>query len=439
MDMRRIKILVIAGTIMFLTTPLFAQIPSATGTIFGLTSQSTTSAGRFGSDIENYMDPRGWGGVKFDKHFFFLGGRYQTNIEPTLGYAAKLGSYYFGLYYSGTVITSGGTPGHGTIWDIRWDKNGEGKSLVHLNNNLAILFGVPNVGGFRFDWIAGAGSASPVQSSFEKFKGEDLTFNGVNVLNAEGSINGSMAFLLRYGNVFFDKLRTDAVIGFATPRTTDVTAGQVGSELYQFNQSRDSRIYGRLALGYNLNSFSYVDVDYYLIAMPGEQWEQSIGSVKTSKTAEGNIQNYIIPGYSATINFGEKIALAVRPRITFNILSEKDVYETESGKVDNGNQTTLTIVPTAAIGIRYLATNKLSFYTGTTITLFDIAFKNGTGVSYDDGASWSDFDAGSTTGMDLGVSFAVTESLSVDFNARQLLMGTFQQSPNVTLFLTFKK
>jgi hypothetical protein len=53
-----------------------------------------------------------------------------------------------------------------------------------LNDNAAILLGVPNIGGFRFDWIAGNGTDG---AGFEKFKGKSENYNGESVSSAEGN------------------------------------------------------------------------------------------------------------------------------------------------------------------------------------------------------------------------------------------------------------
>jgi len=253
-----------------------------------------------------------------------------------------------------------------------------------------------------------------------------------------------MAFILSYGNTWLGAYKTDVAVGYMTPKATEVNAGQVGSELYTLNRSENSRVYAKLGLGYNLSSVSSVDADYSLIVMPGLKWEQSIGSIENSEDYKGNIQSLINIGYSRTINFaGDKVSLGVKPNVNFDILTENDVLETESVKTDNGKRNTLRIIPTVAIGVRYRPTTKLSLYTGTTITLFDAAFRST--VKGADGAAWGDGDSqsgivsGAQTGMDLGAVLALTENFSVDFNVRQLLSGTFWQSAAVDLFLSFKK
>jgi hypothetical protein len=427
----------IIGLVFVAAKPVFAQVPSATRST---TNQSSTSAGRFGTDIDNYMGTRNWPGMGFDRHFFFIGGRYQTMLAPALGYAAKLGDYYLGLYFRGTVL-QGDNSHHNGLWDSEWDKDGNGRGKFILNDSAAILLGVPNIGGFRFDWIAGNGTDG---AGFEKFKGIDDTFNGETVDSAEGKASGSMAFLLSYGNTFAGKFKVDAIAGYATPETIKVTGGQVGTDIFEFTQTDKSRVYMKLGTGYNLNDTSSVDADYSFILMPGIKWEQTKGAAITSKTAEANVQNIINVSYSKTIVWDDKISMKIKPNIGFDILSEKDIYETESGKTDNGKQTTLKLIPSIAMGVEYKATGKLSLYTGTTVTLFDFASKKAEkgadGFTYGNDNSGSDIIQGSELGFDLGASFALTDTLTLDFNGRTLLNSIFvTASPSVDVYLTFRK
>jgi hypothetical protein len=422
---------------LFIMGPVFAQVPSA----IRATSQSSTSAGRFTTDVDNYMGTRAWSDIIFDNHFFFIGGQYMAQLNPVLGYATRFGNYYLGLYFRGTVL-QGDNTSHNATWDNSWDKDGNGHSKFTLNDNVAVLFGVPNIGGFRFDWIASTtdGSSGP---AFERFKGESKTYNGENIIGAEGKSTGSMSFLLSYGNVFLENIKIDATFGYATSDSTRVTGGQVGSNIYKFNKTENSKVYVKLGGGYNLTNTSSMDGDYSLIVKPGEQWEQTKGAATTSKKAEGNLQQIINLSYSKTIIWDDKISMKIKPNVSFDILSEKDVYETESGKVDNGKQTVLTVIPAVALGIQYKATGKLSLYTGTTITLFDFSSKDtekgADGSTYGDGTA-SDITQGSQAGFDIGASFALTETLSLDFNARTLIRSIFvSQNPTVDLFLTFKK
>jgi hypothetical protein len=422
-----------------MAVPLFGQVPSA---LRSTTAQSSASAGRFGADIDNYMGTRSWSGITFDRHFFFLGGRYQGTVTPSIGYAVRFGEYYLGLYFRGTVVQGDNTHHNGT-WDSEWDTDGNGSSGFTLDDTAAVLFGVPGIGGFRFDWIASdaSGAANP---RFERFKGVTRSYNGQTVDYAQGTSSGSMAFLLSYGGLFIGNLKADATVGYATSESVNVTGGQIGPHIFKFNQTQNSKIYLKLGLGYNLNDTSSVDGDYSLILMPGRQWEQTIGYAGTSLKAEGNFQHIINLNYSKTFNFDDKISMKLKPNLNFDILSEKDIYETESGKVDNGRQTTVKIIPSIAVGLQYKAAPKLSLYTGTTIQLFDYAIKDGEkgadgiNAAYFNG-SRSDIIQGTESGFDIGASLALTDTLSLDFNARTLINSVFvSSSPMVDLYLTFK-
>jgi hypothetical protein len=429
----------IIGLVFIAAKPVFAQVPSATRST---TNQSSASAGRFGTDIDSYMGTRNWPGMEFNRHFFFIGGRYQGTVTPALGYATRLGNFYLGVYFRGTVVQGDNTH-HNGVWDSEFDTEGNGSSSFRLDDTAALLFGVPGIGGFRFDWIASdpSGTANP---RFEQFNGVTKNYNGNEIAYAQGIESGSMAFLLSYGNVFFKNIKVDATIGYATSDTIDVTGGQIDDDIFKFNQTQNSKIYIKLGGGYNLNDTSSVDGDYSLIIMPGLQWEQTIGDDVTSSKAEGNVQHIFNLSYSKTFNFDDKISARIKPNLMFDFLLENGISETESGKIDYGRQTTIKIIPSVAMGLEYKASPRLRLYTGTTIQLFDYAAKNGEkgadgiNATYSDG-SRSDIIQGSESGFDIGASFALTDTLSLDFNARTLINSIFvAQLPMVDLFLTFK-
>jgi hypothetical protein len=437
--MKKILFILTAGLAFFAAGQGFAQVPSATRST---TAQSSTSAGRFGADIDNYMGTRNWPGMGFDRHFFFLGGRYQGTVTPSLGYATRFGDYYLGLYFRGTVVQGANTH-HSGVWDSQWDTDGNGSSGFALDDTVAVLFGVPGIGGFRFDWIASdaSGAAHP---RFERFKGVmGATYNGQTVDYAQGTASGPMTFLLSYGNTFAGKYKLDVTTGYATSESVDVTGGQIGPHIFKFNQTQNSKIYLKLGGGYNFDTFS-VDGNYSLIVMPGRKWEQTIGYADTSFKAEGNFQHIINLSYSKTFNFDEKLSMGLNPNLKFDILFEKDVVETESGKTDMGRQRTITIIPTIAIGLQYKASSRLSLYTGTTIQLFEYASRDGKkgadGINavYLDGSGF-DIIQGEESGFDIGASLALTDTLSLDFNVRTLINSIFvSASPMVDLYLTFK-
>jgi hypothetical protein len=272
----------------------------------------------------------------------------------------------------------------------------------------------------------------------------NASYNGQTVDYAQGTASGSMTFLLSYGNTFAGKYKLDVTAGYATSESVDVTGGQVGPHIFKFNQTQNSKIYLKLGGGYNLNDTSSVDGDYSLIVMPGLQWEQTIGYAETSHKAEGNFQHIINLSYSKTFNFDEQISMRIKPNLNLDILLEKDIYESESGKTDNGRQTTVKIIPSIAMGLQYKASPRLSLYTGTTIQLFEYATRDGEkGADGINGAylNGSGFDIiqGTDTSFDIGASLVLTDTLSLDFNVRTLINSIFVASlPMVNLFLTFK-
>ena len=62
---------------------------------------SSTTEGRFGLDVDDYMDVNSWSGVNFDKGFGFLSYNSGVNNGISLGYATHLFGAYVGLWFAG--------------------------------------------------------------------------------------------------------------------------------------------------------------------------------------------------------------------------------------------------------------------------------------------------------------------------------------------------
>lgn len=62
---------------------------------------SSTTQGRFGLDVDDYMDVNSWSGVNFDKGFGFLSYNSGVNNGISLGYATHLFGAYVGLWFAG--------------------------------------------------------------------------------------------------------------------------------------------------------------------------------------------------------------------------------------------------------------------------------------------------------------------------------------------------
>lgn len=59
-----------------------------------------STAGRFGTDVDDYMGVNDWSNVEFDKWFGFVGYNFDGN-KFNMGYATKLKDNYLGFYFGG--------------------------------------------------------------------------------------------------------------------------------------------------------------------------------------------------------------------------------------------------------------------------------------------------------------------------------------------------
>jgi hypothetical protein len=96
---RKFKVIAIA----VITALALAVFPLAAQT----SNASRASAGRFGTDVDDYMGYFSYSGVQFDKFFSFLG-VYQEKLDTLpglqMGYARRFGGLYLGAYYTGTIL-----------------------------------------------------------------------------------------------------------------------------------------------------------------------------------------------------------------------------------------------------------------------------------------------------------------------------------------------
>ena len=141
--------------------------------------ESEATAGKFGGDAGDFMAPRYYSGVSFDKWFgvvsfvsdmtknFRERSSFSTEIAQ-LGVAARFGSVYTGLYYGGNVWKGFGMGSDGGSMFNYVEKKVSGKNIrvynampeygdgqrdFNLYNEAAVLFGVADMG-FRLAYAS---------------------------------------------------------------------------------------------------------------------------------------------------------------------------------------------------------------------------------------------------------------------------------------------
>jgi hypothetical protein len=265
-----------------------------------------------------------------------------------------------------------------------------------------------------------------------------------------------MSFILNWGNGF-GNLTIGAKFGLGTPDSVKLTKGKIAGaasdgsdQAITYTESKNMKIYIAADVTYNLPASSNVYADFNLVIMPGQKSELTGGNLERTFKAEGNSEVVFNLAYSKSFSWDDKIAMRLRPTIKFDILSQQDVSETtfagQTVKADKGKQSTLTITPAVPIGIQYKASEKLSFYTGSTIKLF--TFTSSSAEKGPDGTTYSSYVKESKTNItqnasvafNIGTSFKLTDALTLDFMANKLLASTFvDPNTDVSVYLTFKK
>ena len=113
---RKSKVIVLSAiTALVLSLPLSAQyVQDGTSGLGSNTANAT--AGRFGTDVDDYMDYHSYSDVKFDKWFGFAtwdvssgrdisgGSGWDSLYKASLGFATKVNDLYLGVWYNGNIV-----------------------------------------------------------------------------------------------------------------------------------------------------------------------------------------------------------------------------------------------------------------------------------------------------------------------------------------------
>ncbi|MDR2965889.1 MAG: hypothetical protein LBU88_08945 [Treponema sp.] len=155
---------------------------------------ATATQWLFASDADNFISPSYYTDVEIEKAYIMSS---FANNTPAIGYAATLGGIYLGLYYEGTlrvvpaltyVEESGAFPyASSSVTTYKRYTTVPYGALTGLNNNLAVLIGVADMG---FAFYFG--------STLAYFNEGDIRTGGVNYKSYEAS-RGDLMIGLGWG------------------------------------------------------------------------------------------------------------------------------------------------------------------------------------------------------------------------------------------------
>jgi len=338
----------------------------------------------FDTMADNFLSPAFYD-PKIDT-FLFLGGEtgeprvIETNGTFALGAAKTFGSFYAAAYYRGMIIGDDGGKGVSGSNTNDGDKVYK-SSEVQWNNNIALLFGVANMG-FRFDVIS-------VHDVNNNEKDITSTYDG-NFLVTDSLIYGPK-LALSWG-WHLENLYPSAMIGFKFPLIesvggVDFTDPGLGvnngknatkssgsalnieaAALYDFSGgSLNDTVSGALSFGLKFKD-SYKGAKEVITGLTG--YDTIIASADPNSGKEvdygGGWGLNLALHYQKTFEWG-KFTMRITPSLDMSVIGES--VDNSISDTKNPSPTWFSLAPSVALGVKFQAFEKLAFFAGLDLTL----------------------------------------------------------------------
>jgi hypothetical protein len=365
---------------------------------------NASSAGLFGTDIDNFLHANSYGSVSFEKLYVFLGGA-SASSGITGGVATKLGANYLAFSTSGLFVPVGGKIVKEED-DVSVGNRYE-EQTSKWNNTFSLLWGNPIVGGLRFD-LAFADSAA---NTLTKDKEAD-TFTE----------NKTFITALRWSGLKLGAFSLRPTVAFQWPEyakkvsTADPTPDVDTEESWE-NAALDVKLEGVIG-----NFYGYYEL---LLDFGKTRKGDSSLPVKDWKiTDAGYGVHTLYLRYTATRDADEKFQFKARPILKAELYTKADKTtwdyadrpDADDGETDNGSESAFRLTPSLDVGVSWKMLPKLTLYTGTTITPFTLTtFESKEG---DDGGSngkKSYLAGGSIGNLSFGLEFNPSPVLGIEF------------------------
>jgi hypothetical protein len=357
------------------------------------------TADLFSSDIDNFLSVSGYGNLQFDKLWLFLGGATASGL--TGGVATKIGNNYFAFYTNGMFFPVGGSEvldeddlNNGQKYEDRTSK---------WNNIYSFLWGSPALGGLRLDF---AFNDSPANSNSKTKNGNTVTQNQTFVTAVRWSGLKFGDFSLKPTLAIQWPSLTKTVDNSDTPPLADDTV----------KEWKDAALDLKLEAGYGK-----IGASYELLANFGETTKGHNTIKGYKQTKSGYAVNTLTLDYTVTYDADEKIQFKAKPKLTMALYtkSNKTKTETEAADTDadNGSETAFMLTPTVDLGVSWKLLPKLTFYTGTKITPFELtteSSKKGDDGGHDGKKSY--LSGALLTGLNFGLAFNPSSILGIEFS-----------------------
>ena len=432
---------------MIAVSGVFAQRAEPTGFITSPTSNAT--AGRFSTNVDDYIATQWYTGddVKFNNWFAF--GSFASATRAALGYARNFGGIYVGLYYGGNLFrgyttntyTESDSSAGGSPKSIKAYTSGPTISAANWNDNrFAVLIGVADMG-FRLSYA----------STHDGFKDSDMAI-GANYYKNYKSALGWIEPQIQWGmakSLLAEGIQPSATLdlGFFRNfvRVEQYTAG-TWNTIGEVVNSSQNYFQPRLAL--NLGGYTFytgsaftmsADLDYTLtLQIYRNDYSYAANSTKTIKgintgaalSENSSMENNVAPSLKASYTGNDKLGLIAQLYLPFDFLSQKTTgmaIKNASGDLwKNGADVstfTFTVTPTLNLGLQYqILPSKLALNAGgivqavtlTTTKTDTAAYANDVKGGTSKSRSTTFTNPASVTSLYAGVSYNLSKNLTFD-------------------------
>jgi hypothetical protein len=304
--------------------------------------------------IDDFVDVIGWQNLAFDRSFFFVGGG-GGSLSASFqgGGAGRIGAAYFGLYFSGNLLSGWGSAADASSPSYAEAANRSYGELV-LDDNLIALFGNERLGGFRFDL------------RFDQAKFTSLTAkNG-------GTESSSAPFVttLQWGRRF----------GKFSPKAS---VGMLWEGRGTGHEADGARLAFKLEAA--CGSFS---ADYQLSTAFDKTATVAGAEIKRS----GGMDHLVRLYWTAQLPVTETLTLTARPRLEFDLYRGENTTTSSGVTVNNGEACYFGFAPALEASLHYQINPAISVATGVRFNLLRLeARTRGKGDAWTDdtGSAWS--------------------------------------------------
>jgi len=381
------KIMVMLAVVLIASGSAWAQVDEPTTdpflTLWAAPTVSTEkrySAGTFGSDVDDFIDPTAFNGEI--GNFMFVGGfpsdgtlsgtdtltgfpNTGVTLKDTvsLGYGKTLGEggKYLGIYYGGSLVNASGSNIAEDPDDSDTLKSATREAV--WRNKLAVLFGIGKMG-ITFDLVMD----NTTESGYKSEDGKKLA----------STVTNAPTIALGWGTNINDKITPWVKLGFKFP-DTDFVSSDDSKEYKKATRSYDTKLGMDAGAWIGLNDtssmlFNLIVGGQFPASYKGDK--EVIGSLpgiidpgqEDPYTEGGAFGMELIANYTKQINLGD-VKLKIKPNLDLVVVSESNNTTIKDAKKQPSDDY-FQLKTGLDIGAEYVY-DKIALYSGLGLTIFD--------------------------------------------------------------------